>query len=495
MDNKVFGTTFLAIILSAFLFFGVANAGALAVDKWFFPVEKFGDNTYIGATDVSNMEVTEAKQLFAGRVESWKQSAQLIVTYQDATANYPLDNAQILLDETVQRAQSGSQNNFVFELSDATTQTFLAEQFPSAVFSNEEIQSVTTKLEESLHNGQAETRITISDDNLSVEREVVSSVSFNHNLQSKGAQAALAALDGFQIAPNAQFSLIGFLEEQGLQQVSDEELTEIASAIYGVVLQSNFIIDERSIGTKMPAAIPLGQEAAINRALNVDFVFTNPNYSSFILNIGTNGAAIEASMTGLPFVYSYSVQIGEQEEVKPRLIKQYSAFVSNGSTVKEPGADGVRLNVSRLILAQGEELEIEPISTDFYPPTHRIEVYPLTSTEVVPEGGEIIDPATGEVTTPGSTDSTPGDTVDPSTGTDGTGSSSGDTGIDGSGSSTDGSQTGGNGAASGSENNNSGTGNTGNSNNAGGSENNNSTGAGNNGSAPTYDKGGNIINP
>lgn len=494
MDNKVFGTTFLAIILSAFLFFGVANAGALAVDKWFFPVEKFGDNTYIGATDVSNMEVTEAKQLFAGRVESWKQSAQLIVTYQDATANYPLDNAQILLDETVQQAQNGSQNNFVFQLSDATTQTFLAEQFPAAVFSTEQIQSVTAKLEESLQNGQAETRVTISDDNLSVEREVVSSVSFNHNLQSKGAQAALAALNGFQIAPNAQFSLIGFLDEQDLQQVSDQELTEIASAIYGVILQSNFIIDERSIGTKIPSSIPLGQEAAINRALNVDFVFTNPNDSSFILNIGTNGTAIEASMTGLPFVYTYSVQIGEQEEVKPRLIKQYSAFVSNGSTVKETGADGVRLNVGRLILAQGEELEIEPISTDFYPPTHRIEVYPLTSTEVVPEGGEIIDPATGEVTTPGGTDSTTGDTADPSTGTDGTGSSSGDSGSNGTGSSTEGSQPSG-GTTNGPENNNSGTGNVGNNNNAGGSGKDNSTGSGNKGSDPTYDKGGNIINP
>lgn len=494
MDNKVFGTTFLAIILSAFLFFGVANAGALAVDKWFFPVEKFGDNTYIGATDVSNMEVTEAKQLFAGRVESWKQSAQLIVTYQDATANYPLDNAQILLDETVQQAQNGSQNNFVFQLSDATTQTFLAEQFPAAVFSTEQIQSVTAKLEESLHNGQAETRVTISDDNLSVEREVVSSVSFNHNLQSKGAQAALAALNGFQVAPNAQFSLIGFLDEQDLQQVSDQELTEIASAIYGVILQSNFIIDERSIGTKIPSSIPLGQEAAINRALNVDFVFTNPNDSSFMLNIGTNGTAIEASMTGLPFVYRYSVQIGEQEEVKPRLIKQYSAFVSNGSTVKETGADGVRLNVGRLILAQGEELEIEPISTDFYPPTHRIEVYPLTSTEVVPEGEEIIDPATGEVTNPGGTESTTGDTADPSTGTDGTGSSSGDSGSNGNGSSTDGSQPNG-GTTNSPENNNSGTGNAGNNNNAGGSGKDNSTGSGNKGSDPTYDKGGNIINP
>lgn len=439
------------------------------------------------------MEVPEVKQLFAGREESWKQAAQLIVTYQDATASYPLDNAQILLDETLQQAQDGSQNSFVFQLSDATTQSFLSEHFPTAVFSNEQIQSVTTKLEESLHNGQAETRVTISDDNLSIEREVVSSVSFTHDLQSKDAQAVLAALNGFQLAPKAQFSLISFLEEQDFQQVSDQELTEIASAIYGVILQSNFIIDERSIGVKVPTAIPLGQEASINRALNIDFVFTNPNDSSFVLNIGTTGAAIEASMTGFPFVYDYSVQIGEQEAVKPRLIKQYSAFVSNGSTVQEPGVDGIRLNVNRLVLSQGEESEIEPISTDFYPPVHRIEVYPLASPETVPQDGAISNPVTGDGA---GTDSSTGGAANPSTGNGGTDSSTGDKSTNGTGSSKDGSQTGDTGTAKDSENTNGGTGNTGNGGNSDGPGKDNSTGAGkNDGSGPVYDKGGNIINP
>lgn len=493
MDNKLFGTTFLAILLSAFLFFGVANAGALAVDKWFFPVEKFGDNTYIGATDVSNMEVPEAKKLFAGRVESWKQSAELLVTYQDATAAYPLDNAEILLDETVRNAQSGSQNRFVFQLSDATTQTFLSEHFPSAVFSNEQIQSVTTKLEEGLQNGQAQTRVVISDDQLGIEKDTVSSVALKHSLQSPGALEVLEALNGYKIGANSQFSLINFLNEMEMQQVTDAELTEIASAIYGVVLQTNFTIDERSIGTKAPANIPLGQEAAINRKLNVDLVFSNPNNSSFILNIGTSGSTLNASLFGLPLVYTYSVQTSGQETVKPRLVKQYSAFVSNGSSVKEEGEDGVRLSVSRAIYSQGEELELEPISTDFYPPVHRIEVYPLTSTESAAGNGETGD-SVNEDGTPanGETDSTTGSTDNSNAGNTNIENSPSDGNQNGN---NDASTDGNNGDNNGSANNNAGSGNNSGSGNKPGTGN-SSTGTGTDKNpGPTYDKGGNLVNP
>src|SRR5690606_24348052 len=101
VDNKLFGLTFAAVFGIAVFVFGAANVGAYAVDNWLFPTEEFGDNTYIGTTDVSNMEVESAKMMFAGQSETWRSDAELYVTYQDATAPYPLENAEILLDETV----------------------------------------------------------------------------------------------------------------------------------------------------------------------------------------------------------------------------------------------------------------------------------------------------------------------------------------------------------------------------------------------------------
>ena len=44
--------------------------------------------------------------------------------------------------------------------------------------------------------------------------------------------------------------------------------------------------------------------------------------------------------------------------------------------------------MSRAVFDNSEELEVEPVSTDFYPPIHRVEVYPLETAEVASPGEE-----------------------------------------------------------------------------------------------------------
>ncbi|WKA52442.1 VanW family protein [Planococcus liqunii] len=390
MNNKVFGITFALVLASALLFFGVANAGAMAVDTWIFPTEEFEDNTYIGTTDVSNLEHEQAKQLFVGQVDSWRTSSELLVTYQDATASYPLENAEILLDETIAQAQSGTQNNFVFQLQPETTQTFLAQQFPSALFSEADIENITNKLETALADGQTQTRVAISDDTLEVPREIVSEATITHTLKDGEAMAVVNALNGLELAPASQFSFLDFVNALKLANITDAELTEIASSIYSAVLKTNFSVDERSIGAEAPAAVPLGQEAAINRTLGIDFVFTNTNNSSFTLNLSMDNGSLTAMLTGYPLNYEYEILASGEQKIKPRLVKQYSAFVTKGSTIGEKGREGVRINVLRSVREDGKELKVDAVSTDFYPPVHRIEIYPLIKTETAPATGTTV---------------------------------------------------------------------------------------------------------
>ncbi|MFD1030488.1 VanW family protein [Metaplanococcus flavidus] len=407
MDNQIFGKTLLTISSSALLIFGAANAGSFAADQWLFPVEEFGGNTYIGTTDVSNLELTEARMLFSGKVESWRSTAELFVTYQDVTASYPLENAEILLDETVANAQTGAQNDFVFQLSEDTTRTFLNQQFPVAIFSADDVMAINEKLELALQSGQAQTTVTISDDTLSVSSETVSETSWNHSFTSSGAQEVVNALSNYTIEAGTQFSLLDFINEMQPADVTDEDLTEIASAIYTIVLQSNFLVDERSVGTTVPTSVPLGQEAAINRSLGIDFVFTNVNASSFQLQLSADSALIEAKLAGMPFVHSYEIITGAEQKLEPRLIRQFSAFVTSGKVIDEEGTDGVIIDVSRVVLLDGSEIEVESVSKDFYPPVHRIEVYPLTQPEA-PEGTTNPD---GTVTNPDGTITNPDGTV------------------------------------------------------------------------------------
>lgn len=409
MDNQVFGKTLVTILSSALLVFGVANAGSLAADKWLFPVQEFGNNTYIGTTDVSDMKLTDARMLFAGKVESWRSTAELMVTYQDASASYPLDNAQILLDQSVAEAQSGAQNDFVYELSEDTTRTFLERQFPVAIFSAEDIRTINEKLELALQSGQTMSRVSISDDTLGVSYETVSEKAWKHSFDSDGAQEVVSALSDYKIEADTQFSFLDFINEMQPADVTDGDLSEIASVLYASVLKTNFHVDERSIGTAVPTSIPVGQEAAINRNLGIDFVFTNINASAFNLQLSSDGSQIESKIAGMPFVHTYEILTGGEQKLEPRLIRQFSAFVTSGKVVDEKGSDGVIVEVTRTIKSDGLELEVESISTDFYPPVHRIEVYPLTKPEApVTEGTTKPD---GTVTNPDGTTTNPDGTV------------------------------------------------------------------------------------
>ena len=392
MNNKAFGLTFAAVLSSGLLVFGASNAGAYAVDTWLFPAQEFGDNTYIGTTDVSNMEVTQAKLLFASQSDVWRSQSSLQVAYQDAVADYPIESVEILLDETLMTAENGVQNGFRFGLSPDATAEFLAEYFPVAAFSAADVDAINAKLASALSEGQTQTRVTISDDALAVDREVIASSAFTHSITSSEGTIVASALNGLVIEPGMQFSFLDFIAELPLVEITDTELAQIASALYSAVLQSNLVVDERSIGSAAPISVPLGQEAAINRQLGIDLVFTNPNVSSVSLGISLDSSTVAAELSGLPLVYDYEIQTGAEEKVEPRLIKQYSSFVSSGKVVKEEGRNGMRVNVLRTISVEGKELEVQPVSTDFYPPIHKIEVYALKAAEVpvaaVPQPGE-----------------------------------------------------------------------------------------------------------
>ncbi|MEZ0480598.1 hypothetical protein [Planococcus sp. SSTMD024] len=381
MDNKQFGKVFGGVFGAALVVFGVANAGAYAVDEWVFPSAEYGDYTYIGTTDVSNMAVADAKTLFLSQASAVRQSSELHVTYLDATAKYPLKDVEISLDETLERAESGAQNDFVFDLSESTTRSFLKKQFADVPFTEADIATIHQQLETALEGGQSVTRVDISSDSLEMRPVEVAQSSFSHNINSTGAKEAIAALDGTVIAPDEQFDFLLKLEELALLDATDAELTEIASAIYGAVLRTNFLIEQRSIGEQVPKNVPAGEEAAINRSLGVDFAFSNPNASSFTLNVYIENGELAASIHGQPFANEYFISTASDKEIEPRLIKQYSAFVSSGKKVKETGRDGKRIEVVKTVVEGGKEVSVEPVSSDFYPPVHRVEVYPLNVPE------------------------------------------------------------------------------------------------------------------
>ncbi|WP_017381168.1 VanW family protein [Paenisporosarcina sp. TG-14] len=438
MNNKLFGTTIAALLGSSVLFFGVTQAGTYVINDVIFASKEFGDQTYIGPFDVSNLPEEEAAVTVQTGVKGWYDKAQVKIKLQDAIVPFPLEVVEFNTDSTLTSAQDGAKNELQFDVAEESVGTFLNQQFAPFVFSDEEIASATEAIRIQLASGRNNQTIDISSAlfaSTTIEA-TVSNVTFDTIETSVGIQNLLLALDGYAINSLTTFSLLDFIETADVGIVTEQDLTTVASILYASVLQTNFGVDERSIGPTVPASVPLGFEATINRELGVDFVFTNPNSTTFTLNFNNVGTSLNASITGLPLIYSYQTTLSNQEEYSPKTIKQYSSFVNqNTIRLKIAGANGVQVTVIKTIMSGEDVLETINISKDFYPPVHKVEVHPLTVIETAPAEGSGDGTTTdGTGTTPddGTTGSTDGSTSQPSTdngnGTSDNGSSTGGSG-------------------------------------------------------------------
>lgn len=436
MNNKVFGTTFAALLGSSVLFFGVTQAGTYVVNEVIFPAKDFGDQTYIGPFDVSNLPEEEAAVTIQTGVKGWFDQAQVKIRVQDAEVPFPLEVVEFNTNNTLTSAQDGAKNELLFDVTEESVGTFLNQQFSPFVFSDDEIISATEAIRVQLASGRKDQTIDISSALLSTNTEdIVTDVTFESIDISVGLQNLLLALDGYVIDPLTTFSLLEFIETADVGVVTEQDLTTVASILYASVLLTNFGVDERSIGPTVPTTVPLGFEATINRELGVDFVFTNPNSTSFTLNLNSSGTSLNANLTGLPFVYSYETAVTDREEFKPKTIKQFSSFVDqNTIRIKTEGENGVQVSVLKTIISGDDVLETINVSKDFYPPVHKVEVHPLTLPAPAEGTGTSTEGTTGTTDGSGtSTDETNGqpstdagdDSTDSDSSTDGTGTDDG----------------------------------------------------------------------
>ena len=473
MNNKLFGTSFAALLGSTVLFFGVTQASDFVIDKVIFPTKGFADQTYIGPYDISNLPEEEAVVIVTTGVQGWFDQAQVQIQLQDAVVPFPLETVEFDTNSTVTTAQDGEKNGLRFDVTEEAVGTFLNQQFAPLSFSEEEVTTVTEMIRENLASGRKDQIIDISSALLSSSsvETVITNITFDNVESTEEIRNLMTALDGYIINPKSTFSFLQFLETVDVGTVTESDLTSVASILYASILHTNFGVNERSIGPIAPAAIPLGFEASINRDLGVDFVFTNQNSTSFTINMNNSDTGINLSLTGYPFVYRYEPTVSNLQEFPSKTIKQYSAFVEqNTLRVKTEGEKGVQVTVFKNIVSNTDLVETKEVSEDFYPPVHKVEIHPLTTTATTDGTGNTgsTDGATGITdgsigTTDGSGTNVDGLTDQPPTGT----------GAD------SGTGTSGNGSSSGTGNNTENDGGTGGSNNVE--------------EEPQYDKGGNLI--
>ena len=416
-------------------------------------------------------------------------SVQLIV--QDLQVDIPPEVVSFDPDATLNQATSGDDNSLVASVSREGLRTVMKQNFNSLTFSEDEVDKIAAQIEVQLRSGIMPQQVYVANfiPELYEQKQVIASAEYKVDGLAKGLRLLMDDLDGLEIQPNSSFSFREYLEGKESASATDLQMTIMASLLYKAALQTNWIMDERNISTELPAGVEPGFEAAINRKLDLDFLFTNPNQTVFTIRTDWTGSQLELSIEGLPFVHRYDTEVEKITKYDPKTVIRYSAFVNAGAIeVMDKGKKGMEVTVKRNVLLNGSLEEIEDVSIDFYAPQPIIERHSLEKVvEKVPDSNVDSNSSTTDSNNSGN-----GSTDTPANSSNGNGSSSsnGGSGSDGSGSST-GSGTGNTGSSSGSGTNSSGSSSSGSSNGSGLS-NSNSSGEKDDANYD-YDKGGNLI--
>jgi hypothetical protein len=236
-------------------------------------------------------------------------------------------------------------------------------------------------------------------------------------------QAFLSANPKIELPANSSFSLLDFLKKQKLETLSTDALSIIGTGIYQAILPTDFSIEERNIGSELPAYAALGDEAKVDVTQSMDLAFSNPNNTNSTLEFQLNGNSLTVTLKGAKLPYDYKIAKENEQKLTAKTVIQYSPLLTSGqTTVKNPGKNGQTVEVYRQTYKGDILVKSELIANDYYPPDYRVEIHALdqpaqTQRTVTDTTVQTTDSSsqTAQSTTDGTTTTTNGTTATSST--------------------------------------------------------------------------------
>lgn len=371
------GLTLGALLL---VIFAVFAQQAYAGDGFFSNFKKFSKHTYAGPFDISKHNRKDAKEKLVNNFLELEQNLSVQLIVQDLQVDIPADVVSFDPDATLNEAKSGIDNSLIASVSREGLRTVMKQNFNSLSFSEADVEKIAAQIEVQLRSGIMPQQIYVANliPELYEQNQVIASATYEVDELAKGLRLVMDDLNGLEIQPNSTFSFREYLSGKESASATDLQMTILASLLYKAALQTNWIIDERNISSELPAGVEPGFEAAINRKLDLDLLFTNPNQTVFTIRTDWTGTQLKLSIEGLPFVHRYDTEVEKITKYDPKTVIRYSAFINAGAIeVVDKGKKGMEVAVKRNILLNGSLEEIEDVSIDFYAPKPIIERHSL----------------------------------------------------------------------------------------------------------------------
>ncbi|PLR93707.1 G5 domain-containing protein [Bacillus sp. T33-2] len=401
----------LVLMIASVFIFSFSHFGSMAYGSLSLKADTFPENTFIGTVDVAGKTESEAKRLLTEKTETWRSNSSYELVYKEKSIVFNLANFVFNIDHSVASAHSGNNNPLDVKLVPGSLDEILGELSPNLVEKRlDEGKLAEDMLQKALKLEPGKTVYNLDKVISSEGQRALASAAMQLSEEDYGAEEFASSFPSVKIEPFSQFSVQNMIKEAGLN-LSPNVLGALASGIYKTILPTNFTVVERHISSELPGYAEAGFEVRVDIGRELDFVFFNPNQSSYVIDFKWEKPELHVILKGEPFLHKYSVDHVEKQEFSPKTIKQYNPRLTAGQkTVKEEGKAGLLIKVKRDIYDEKEVLiETQTVSEDFYPPVHRVEIHPLdpVSNEpavpgsgtaiTIPEAGQKSLPSTGQV--------------------------------------------------------------------------------------------------
>ncbi|WP_042459218.1 G5 domain-containing protein [Neobacillus dielmonensis] len=374
---------FVVIFLSTAFIFSSSHFGAKAFEKLSAADGRFSEGTTIGSLDVSGKLKEEAVSLLEEKYVDWVKGTSVQLQYGEKTAAFDMNAFDLDANQTVASAIDGQNNPATITVDQSQIKDQLGILFPEFNVSEIDIKKLAQALTTAASSFQPGSHsFDLFNDYLlanAVQKDAIIAESVvSANDVTVALQSIIDQSPKIDLPAGTKFSLLDFAEKN---KVTDSNaLNLLATGIYQAVLSSNFTIDERNIGTSLPAYTSVGFEARVDQTAKQDLAFTNPNKGAYYLELQIDNNQLKVTLKGQQLLYTYKVTKKDEQTLKPKTIVQYSPLVAPGKTqIQTKGTDGQVAKVYRDEY-QGEKLlKSELVSEDYYAPVHQVEVHGFAS--------------------------------------------------------------------------------------------------------------------
>lgn len=386
---------FIFTILISIILVGVIGGFSLFAFNNINRFTTYQDNTTVANVYVGGLYGNEARKEITTEALNWKRSADIQLNYQGYKINIETDVVSFDINTSINEIKNEQDNPLYVAISDGYLETLINDHQTNLKYNQFDIERLERDLINLIDNLYYNIKIDLGlyvtnfDDN----KTVLNSAILNHVNQALDLSIKYNTLvNQIEIKPKSHFSLLDLntiLSETEANEFTDYELSVIATAMYELIMKSNFN-DIQKHTTKNIENYPTyaedkkGFEAIINQKLGLNLSFYNPNSTPYYITLIFDQNHLQFDLLGLPFVNTIEV-IGATSDliisIPPEEIVLFKENY-NGVTVNEPiifpGKAGFVALIERKITDTEGDTFIQTINEDICMPKDTIIIKKLS---------------------------------------------------------------------------------------------------------------------